>query len=145
MGFEDCCVLRSKSARQKYTGSYEQAAKAFRTFVAANARPAAMAQVFRTVALSVVIWNGDAHLKNSGIVYDSSATRQGTMPPAFDLVTTTPYPPQNAMALTMKAIKCWPDKKTLEEFGRTECGLNARQLTDCLADVEHVGPEPWKT
>ena len=137
MGFEDCCVLLNKSARQKYTGSYEQAARALRTFVVADARPAALAQFFRTVALSVAIRNGDAHLKNFGIVYASPATRQGTMAPAFDLVTTTPYLPHDVMALTMQGTKRWPDRKALMEFGRTACGLNAREAGRCLEDVEH--------
>jgi serine/threonine-protein kinase HipA len=135
-GFEDCCVLLNKSAKQKYTGSYEQVAKALRTYTMPTARQQTLSQIFTMVALSVAIRNGDAHHKNFGIIYDSPATRQGVIAPAFDLVTTTPYLPQDAMALTLAGTKRWPGRKALEEFGRISCDLNASEVRGCLEDVE---------
>lgn len=135
-GFEDCCVLLNKSAKQKYTGSYEQVAKALRTYTVPAARRQTLTQIFTMVALSVAIRNGDAHHKNFGILYDSPATRQGVIAPAFDLVTTTPYLPQDAMALTLAGTKRWPGRKALEEFGRAACGLGAGEVRSCLEDVE---------
>ena len=135
-GFEDCCVLHNKSAKQKYTGSYEQVAKVLRTYTLPTDRRQTLRQLFSMVALSVAIRNGDAHLKNFGILYDSPAPRQGAIAPVFDLVTTTPYLPQDAMALTLAGTKRWPGRKALEDFGRIACSLSADEVRTCLENVE---------
>lgn len=135
-GFEDCCVLMDKTSRQKYSGTYEQVVKAMKLYTASDNRPDALFQVFKMVALSVILRNGDAHLKNFGILYDSPVGRQSEIAPAFDLVTTTPYLPNDALALTLNGTKRWPGKKQLEAFGRTSCGFSAAEVRTCLEDVE---------
>lgn len=143
-GFEDCCVLHNKSARQKYTGSYEHVAKVLRTYTLPSERRQTLTQLFSMVALSVGIRNGDAHLKNFGILYDSPAPRQGVIAPVFDLVTTTPYLAHDAMALTLTGTKRWPGRKALEDFGRIACSLSAEEVRTCLENVEQGVSETIK-
>jgi len=71
LGFEDFCVFGGKRAAGRYLGSYEELARKLAIFVAPENHPSAMRQLFGTVALSCAIRNGDAHLKNFGILYDS--------------------------------------------------------------------------
>lgn len=115
---------------------YEQTAKAMRLFTAPETKRDALFQIFKMIALSVVIRNGDAHLKNFGILYDTPEIRNVKMAPAFDFVTTTPYLPADTMALTLGGTKRWPARKQLESFGRVSCGLSAAEIKTCLADVE---------
>jgi len=57
-------------------------------------------QLFTLIALNCAIRNGDAHLKNFGVLYDS-VRGDAHLPPVYDLVTTTVYLPRDQMALTL--------------------------------------------
>jgi serine/threonine-protein kinase HipA len=47
-------------------------------------------QYFATLALSVMVRNGDAHLKNFGILYNQPRSAV-SLAPVYDVVTTTAY------------------------------------------------------
>ena len=61
----------------KYTGSYEKAAKTINAFVSPEYRVEARERFFGTLVLSVAVRNGDAHLKNLGVLYDDA---KGSVP-----------------------------------------------------------------
>ncbi|MNE19603.1 hypothetical protein D3C80_1126910 [compost metagenome] len=69
LGFEDFCVLNAWPSRAKYDGSYEGVAKQIKAFVSPALLNQALESFFKTVALSSGLKNGDAHLKNFGVLY----------------------------------------------------------------------------
>ena len=93
-----------------------------------------MAKLFRLFVLSVAIRNGDAHRKNFGVVYQEP-TRNVMLAPTFDIITTTAYLPNDAMALTLDGTKRWPDVKRIERFGMRRCQLTAVAARQIIAEV----------
>lgn len=135
IGFEDCCVLQGLVSRRKYDSSYEKVAKTILSYILPDAKEDAMREFFGSVALSILVKNGNAHLKNFGILYDSPVSRRGKLAPVYDIVSTLPYQPRDMMALTMGGTKRWPDKKKLESFGKQNCGLPKRDVEGILEAV----------
>lgn len=58
-------------------------------------------EFFRRLVFSVLIGNGDMHLKNWSILYKDGRTP--TLSPAYDFVATFPYIPNDSLALTFGA------------------------------------------
>lgn len=87
LGFEDMCVLQAKSRDDKYVGSYEQVVKTIKLFTSADFKKDSLHQFFKMVVLNNLLQNGDAHLKNFGLIYeDENSVR---LAPAYDVVCTT--------------------------------------------------------
>jgi len=135
LGFEDMPVLMGKIRDQygsyKYEGSYEQIAKAIRLHC-----PDAdsLQRYYEYVALSVMARNGDAHLKNFGVLYDHphSESEPPRLAPLFDVCTTTIYEFVNReglsladreMALKMAKSRLYPTREELLNFGRVYCNV----------------------
>lgn len=105
LGFEDMAVLMGKSVADKYKSSYAQIATALRLFVAPRHVESGLAQLFDQVALSVMLGNGDAHLKNFGILYTDPTSNDARMAPAYDIVNTTRYIAEDGLALSLNGSK----------------------------------------
>lgn len=136
LGFEDFCVLNAYASAQKYEGSYEQLGKRIKAFVSPGELRPALENYFKTLALSCAVRNGDAHLKNFGVLYESAAEGAVVrLAPSYDIVSTTPYLPKDMLALTLGGSKRWPPFKRLLAFGRQHCDLTERQARDLLAQV----------
>lgn len=105
LGFEELCVLMGKGAAQKYSGSYEQVARFVALFCAPARKRVALAQLFDQVALSCILGNGDAHLKNFGVLYADPTHEDVWLAPAYDIVNTTAYIPEDSLALTLGGSK----------------------------------------
>jgi serine/threonine-protein kinase HipA len=138
LGFEDLCVLNGFRAERKYSGSYEtRVFKRATDFVSPSRRRETLETLFRLFVVNCAIRNGDAHLKNFGVLY-TDATGTVELAPTYDLVTTTAYVPPDKMALTLNGSTDWPDRKALLRLGQTRADLTARQVNDILtltADV----------
>jgi serine/threonine-protein kinase HipA len=134
LGFEDFCVLSGMRSNGRYTGTYEQLAQRIQQFVSPEFRPQAMIQFFGTLVLSCAIGNGDAHLKNFGVIY-SSYGGPVSLAPAYDLLSTKVYQPRDVMALSMAGSKTFPNLKVLIAFGRQHCMLSAGQCTKGIESV----------
>lgn len=141
-GFEDFCVLNGRGTAEKYRGSYETAVlRRFSQFVSADVATRDAERLFTLIALNCAIRNGDAHLKNFGVVYDDMDATVA-LAPAYDLVTTTAYIPADSMALTLDGSTRWPDAKRLRTFGETR-GIGGpkrvrailERIADGLADT----------
>jgi serine/threonine-protein kinase HipA len=118
-GFEDFCVLNARRTADKYRGSYETSIlKRFRDFASPDAVAAGSEQLFKMIALNAAIRNGDAHLKNFGIVYED-INGPVALAPTYDLVTTSVYLPTDVMALTLDGSTRWPTAGQLIAFGTT--------------------------
>ncbi len=136
LGFEDMTALMNKQNDEKYNGSYEQIAKAINLFVTPELRQSSLESFFSTVALSVLLRNGDAHLKNFGLLYTNPQTHDVRLSPAYDIVTTTVYIPRDVLALKLDKSKGWPTKKQLVEFGKAHCNLDQpEQIAERIADA----------
>lgn len=137
LGFEDFCSLNGLGTDGKYEGSYEKLAKRIRDYVAPELGGAALATFFRSLAVSCALKNGDAHLKNFGVLYED-AEKPVRFAPAYDIVSTTPYIRNDSLALTLDGSKRFPDAKRLLEFAKRHCNLQqakARAILDEVAEA----------
>ena len=137
MGFEDMCSLQALGTARKYTGSYERVAKTIKNFISGPCLPAAREQFFSTLVLSVMLRNGDAHLKNFGVLYDEP-TGSVELAPVYDLVTTTAYIRNDVPALTLGGTKKWWPHQFLERFAVVNLSLpkaTVRTIFDRMAQA----------
>lgn len=138
LGFEDFCVLNAWPSKAKYDGSYEGAARQIKAFVSPSLLNHGLESFFKIVALSSALKNGDAHLKNFGVLYEHcGADAQIRLAPAYDIVTTSVYIKADSMALLLGGSKAWPKYKMLMRFGRSSCNLTEGRCNELLQQVAH--------
>jgi serine/threonine-protein kinase HipA len=137
-GFEDFCVLNARRTDEKYRGSYETSVlKRFTQFANPQYLDEDLEKLFLLIALNCALRNGDAHLKNFGIVYDD-VCGEARLAPVYDLVTTSVYLPKDSLALTLNGSTHWPTAKDLRRFGETRAGggpARIRQVLERIADA----------
>ena len=143
LGFEDMCVLQARPRDDKYEGSYEQVAKSIKTFVSPKNKKDSLEQYFKMIVINNLVKNGDAHLKNFGLIYED--INDIKLSPAFDVVSTTIYIKNDVPALHLLGSKKWWDKKYLIKFAIESCELtlkDANRLYDtCIEAVDFVCKE----
>lgn len=141
LGFEDMCVLQAKRKDDKYLGSYEQLAKTIKTFVSPAYKQSSLIQFFKMMVMNHLLQNGDAHLKNFGLIYEDR--QHIRLAPAYDVVCTSYYVPQDMTALTMHGTKRWQSKQGLIKFAVESCDLSNKQARehydDCAAALRRLG------
>ncbi|MGB3071632.1 MAG: type II toxin-antitoxin system HipA family toxin [Ottowia sp.] len=137
LGFEDIAALAGLRVRdilsdRKYQGSYQRVAELLRQFQLHSSN---LHRFFEQVAFSVMVRNGDAHLKNFGLLYRSR--EDVWLAPMFDVVTTSIYkytrypggPELEDQTLALKLFagrhqtKTYPTTEELLDFGRRVCGV----------------------
>lgn len=140
LGFEDMAALTFRTAEEKYDSSYTQIAQVVAAYCREN-RIESLERLFEYVAISVMVRNGDAHLKNFGLLYEHPHSAAPVLAPLFDVVTTSVYPtmdPQSGRVLTdsTPALKLhtewpkrYPDRKALLDFGRNVCLVSRPEQT----------------
>ena len=136
-GFEDFCVLNARRTDEKYHGTYENSVmRRFSQFANSTHVNEDMEKLFTLIALTCALRNGDAHLKNFGIVYDD-VEGEARLAPVYDLVTTSVYLPADSLALTLNGTTKWPAAKALRRFGETRIGKPARvrQILERIGDA----------
>lgn len=109
IGFDEACSLMGLWSRDKYTSSCEALHKSLLAFLPAARRHAATLELFRRFAFNLLVRNGDAHLKNFGLVYqDPDAAR---LAPLYDVLTTTCFEglANDIPALPLGGRKVWDD------------------------------------
>jgi len=87
--------------------------------------------------LNCALRNGDAHLKNFGIVYDD-VQGEARLAPVYDLVTTSVYLAKDSLALTLNGSTQWPAAKDLRRLGETRAALTpakARHALELVAEA----------
>lgn len=120
IGFEDMAALMGLAAQQKYSKSYSAIAKAIRLFCPPDQVQASLAQLFAMVSLSCIVGNGDAHLKNFGLLYSDPTQRDARLAPAYDIVNTTAYIPEDVLALDLAGSKSlFASRQGLLDFAAT--------------------------
>ena len=124
LGFEDMCSLQALGTAQKYGSSCERVARSIKDFVSGEFLQVAREQFFASLVLSCMIRNGDAHLKNFGVLYERPG-QPVRLAPVYDMVTTVAYIPRDVPALSLAGTKKWWPRKTLEKFAITHLALPA--------------------
>ncbi|HEY4355910.1 MAG TPA: type II toxin-antitoxin system HipA family toxin [Acidobacteriaceae bacterium] len=141
-GFEDFCVLNARRTDEKYRGSYETSImKRFTQFANSPHVGEDLERLFTLIVLNCALRNGDAHLKNFGVVYDD-VQGEARLAPVYDLVTTSVYLPKDSMALTLNGSTRWPSPKELKRFGEVRIGASParvqaalERIADAMADT----------
>ncbi len=142
LGFEDIAALAGLRVRdvlsdRKYHGSYQRIAELLRQLQLHSDN---LHRFFEQVAFSVMVRNGDAHLKNFGVLYRSA--KDVWLAPMFDVVTTSIYkytqyqggPELEDRTLALKLFagkhqsKAYPTPNELCDFGRRVCGVSQPAL-----------------
>lgn len=137
LGFEDVASLmglrvRDVLADRKYQGSYERVAHLLQYL---RLPAESLHRFFEQVAFSVMVRNGDAHLKNFGVLY--TGPDDVRLAPMFDVVTTAIYkyarygggPELEDRTMALKLFsgkhhtKTYPTREELIRFGRQVCGV----------------------
>lgn len=137
-GFEDFCVLNARRTDEKYRGSYETSVlKRFQQFANSSDMRADLENLFTLIVLNCVLRNGDAHLKNFGIVYDD-VLGAARLAPVYDLVTTSIYLPKDSLALTLNGTTLWPGNRALRRLGETRISstpARVREVFERISDA----------
>jgi serine/threonine-protein kinase HipA len=134
-GFEDFCVLNARRTEDKYRGSYETSImRRFEQFANSAHVNEDLEKLFTLIALNCAIRNGDAHLKNFGVVYDR-VLGEARLAPVYDLVTTAVYLSNDSMALTLNGTTRWPDAKQLRRLGETRAGATPARIKQFLERI----------
>ena len=124
LGFEEILSLQDKNRDSKYNGSYEQVAKTIYQFT--TQKKESLASYYKIVVMNYLLKNGDAHLKNFGLLFSEDFSRIW-LSPAYDVVNTTSYIFQDKPALMMQGKKVWYGKKALVSFGIKHCLLTKQE------------------
>lgn len=129
LGFEDMSVLTGKA---KYEGSYEMVAKAVEIYT--RAAIGEKRKLFQRIALSCMLRDGDAHMKNIGVIYhDPTGLRR--LAPVYDVVCTDVYPwLDGRMALSLNKSKAFPTAEDLFAYGK-RLGLHR---DDCETILDQI-------
>lgn len=127
LGFEEILVLLGKNRDEKYSGSYEQVAKV--VYSVTTNKADSMKALYKTIVMNYLLKNGDAHLKNFGILYDN-VLKNIYFAPAYDVVNTVVYFNKDRPALSMFGKKLWFGKKELVKFGIESCYLSQSEATN---------------
>ena len=134
MGFEDMCALQALGTSQKYSSTCERVARSIKDFVSPEYRQIARERFFASLVLSCMVRNGDAHLKNFGVLYK----RPGApviLAPVFDVVTTVAYIPKDIPALSLAGTKKWWSRKMLEKFAVAHLALPIGKTAQIFEEV----------
>ncbi|HEX6510320.1 MAG TPA: type II toxin-antitoxin system HipA family toxin [Chloroflexota bacterium] len=141
-GFEDMGVLNARLTADKYRGSYESSVmRRFQQFSNSPHVSDDLDRLFTLIVLNCAVRNGDAHLKNFGVLYED-VQGEARLAPVYDVVTTTAYLPQDQMALTLNGTTHWPEARELQRLGETRMGAAParvkavfERVSDAMSDV----------
>ncbi len=140
LGFEDMAALAGLSSSEKYATSYRHIARLVEVFASGNKIASSLHALFDIVALSCIVGNGDAHLKNFGLLYTDPTRSDCQLAPAYDIVNTTAYIPEDVLALDLCGQKSFfAARQGLLDFARV-CAVADPQdrIQQLLLTTEYV-------
>lgn len=147
LGFEDMAVLMGKAreptGHYKYTESYEAITRFIAALCGDNA-PESLQRFYAYLVLCIAVRNGDAHLKNFGLLYTHPHAEAPRLAPLYDVVTTAAYDdvdPRTGKLLTDRTLALkfdkshgYPRRERLLAFGRELCHVRAPERV-----IERIG------
>ena len=120
-GFEEILCLLGKNKDEKYSGSYEQISKVI--YSVSTQKLEDMKSFYKLIIMNYLLKNGDAHLKNFGLLFDDDF-KNIFYSPVYDVVNTVVYIHKDKPALMLDGKKIWHSKDTLIKFGQKSCLLS---------------------
>lgn len=150
LAFEDMCSMLALNAGDKFAGSVEKMIKKIIEFCPLEHRKTSLEQFYAQYLLCMAIRNGDAHLKNFGLVYASP--QDVRLAPVFDMLSMSVYAPRaqngdalDEPALSFAGVKRWFVEKNLHELAgrcfvtrRFEESTSQRLVESMLIVAEEV-------
>lgn len=136
-GFEDACALSGIRRSGKYRGSVEQVFGMIGNFVHPEHQEEDRHALLRLMIMNDVLRNGDAHLKNFGLLYGEDLARP-RLSPVYDVLTTQVWIPRDSPALPLSTGKGmpqsprWLEEQDLEPL-REIAGVDNVNLKDLYA------------
>lgn len=115
LGFEEFASLMGVGADEKYNSHIERVVKGIFPYLSPATRRAELQKLFELFVLNNILRNGDAHLKNYGVLYLD--IDNVLLAPAYDIVTTTAYIKSDLPAMLVGGRKAWADRKALVTLG----------------------------
>lgn len=98
-----------------------------------------MKSLYKVIVMNYLLKNGDAHLKNFGVLYNQDFSKIW-FSPAYDVVNTVVYFNNDRPALTMNGKKIWFGKKELIKFGVQNCYLKQSEAVkfykECIESLK---------
>ena len=137
---EDFAQVFGRFPEDKYSGhSYANIA----AVLAATAGQEAVADFVRRLMFSILIGNGDMHLKNWSVLYVDPI--RPTLSPAYDFVSTKPYIKEDDLALGLGRSRDFAgvDKARIERFAQA-ARLPSRAVLMEIRDTVERTKEAWK-
>ncbi len=103
---------------------------------------AGIAEFVRRLAFSVLIGNGDAHLKNWSLIYPDGRTPK--LAPAYDLVGTVAYMPNEEFGLSIAGTKSFTeiDSERFRRFAE-KAGLPVRLVVKIATETAQAVRDQW--
>lgn len=132
LGFEDFCALLGLPAREKFTSSVERMIKTIDTFCQGDNKADYLDQFFGHYLLASTMRNGDAHLKNFGLIYDQIQAPR--LAPVYDMLSMSVYAPtlpnardaDDGMAINFQGSKRWLRAEMIETLA-TRCLVSKKR------------------
>jgi serine/threonine-protein kinase HipA len=131
LGFEDMCVLTARATDEKYNGSYEEIARVIKDIISPTKKKESLKIFFTSLVMNHLLRNGDAHLKNYGVLYEIDY-EDARLAPIYDVITTTIYIKNDIPALKMGDGKLWWKEKTYKTFATKSCGLTNKEYDEIV-------------
>lgn len=134
LGFEDFCALSGLPRTAKHASSMTSVAQVLKMYC----QDPALDTLFTMVVMNTLLRNGDAHLKNFGLVYDDPAYPR--LAPAYDVVSTVAWirDDQPALPLNQDAPYFSPTTEDLLAFGETICRLSRQDMIVILSRCQEA-------
>ncbi len=95
-----------------------------------------MQQFFKMLVCNQMLQNGDAHLKNFGLLY--SHAQDVWLAPAYDVISTTAYVRQDQAALTLQGCRRWWPREGMLRFAVQHCDLTQHKSEQLYAECEQA-------
>ena len=138
---EDFAQIFSVYADQEYSATnYDSIARLI--FAVFPNRFEQLAEFIRRLVVTVLIGNGDAHLKNWSVIYRDTVTPQ--LSPAYDVVSTVAYVANDTLALNLGGEKRFQSIGELhfERIAR-RIGAPIRFVLDIVKETVAAAQEKW--
>jgi len=142
-GFEEAAALLGETSDTKYQRDYGTMMDVLCESIAPKLQRSARATLMKCLVLNHLLGNGDAHLKNFGVLYDDATNV--SLAPAYDCVSTLPYNSDDVPALALSFdwySKDWWPRTKIEEFAGDHGSLSPaeiRRLFDQCYEAVHHG------
>ncbi len=136
LGFEEAAALMGESSASKYQRDYGSLLEALSQFVSPAAEAELRRDLSKALVLNWLLGNGDAHLKNFGLLYRDDVDVWSA--PFYDCVSTLPYLPNDVPALALSFdwySKAWWPRAKLEEFAATYGKLTDAEVASVIEEA----------